>query len=53
MVMYAIDNIAKFERRQTSERISVNFQAKPEEGGGFSMVVLCLAPTQSFIKITK
>jgi hypothetical protein len=34
MVMYAIANIAKFERRQTSERISVNFQAKPEEGVG-------------------
>ena len=49
MVMCAIANIAKYERRQTSERISVNFQGKPEEGG-FSMVVLRLDPTQSFIK---
>jgi DNA invertase Pin-like site-specific DNA recombinase len=32
MVMYTIANIAQFERRQTSERISANFQARAERG---------------------
>ena len=32
MVMYTIANIAQFERRQTSERISANFEARAERG---------------------
>lgn len=32
MVMYTIANIAQFERRQTSERISANFHARAQRG---------------------
>jgi DNA invertase Pin-like site-specific DNA recombinase len=32
MVMYTIANIAQFERRQTSERIAANFEARAERG---------------------
>jgi DNA invertase Pin-like site-specific DNA recombinase len=32
MVIYTIANIAQFERRQTSERISANFQARAQRG---------------------
>ncbi len=32
MVLYTIANIAQFERKQTSERISLNFQARAERG---------------------
>jgi site-specific DNA recombinase len=32
MVLYTIANIAQFERRQTSERISANFRARAERG---------------------
>lgn len=32
MVLYAIANIAQFERKRTSERISVSFKARAETG---------------------
>ena len=32
MVLYTIANIAQFERKQTSERISANFKARAERG---------------------
>lgn len=32
MVLYSVANIAQFERRQVSERVSANFQARAERG---------------------